>query len=79
MAQNAILKLISDRKFKRKLFKNKNLHTFLQGYEQSTEKKSWKCNWKFKTYNMSFLIQNINALIQCIQEIEPNLSVAKKY
>ena len=26
--------------------------------------------------NMSFLIQNINALIQCIHEIEPNLLVA---
>ena len=29
--------------------------------------------------NMRFLIQNINTLIQCIHDIEPNLSVAYKY
>ena len=40
MAQNAIMKSISDRKFKKNTVENKNLNTFLQGYKQSTERRT---------------------------------------
>ena len=44
MAQNAIIRLVSNGKSER--IKNKKLHTFRQGYKQSTEKRTWKCDWK---------------------------------
>ena len=58
------LRLISDRKLKRIQFKNKKLHTFLQGYKQSTEIERGNVIENLKHVgNMSFLIRNINAFL----------------